>query len=135
MIKPSRCLDTRGLANDQPDRHRNIDGRVAAGTAVLRHAPAHGVAAVQSCRCGSNRAACPPYCRRIFLNDRDITSLRDRFVTEIRRSTFGFVFHRLYLINGISALENIVAPAYPNGEKSCLLRQRALDLLAKIRIS
>jgi len=70
-----------------------------------------------------------PSTGRIFLKDREITSLPERFLTEVRRSTFGFVFQQFNLIKGISALENVMAPAYPTGEKFSLLRARALASL------
>jgi putative ABC transport system ATP-binding protein len=70
-----------------------------------------------------------PTTGRIFLNEREITSLPERFLTEVRRSTFGFVFQQFNLIKGISALENVMAPAYPTGEKYSLLRKRALAAL------
>jgi len=70
-----------------------------------------------------------PSSGRIFVGEREITSLPERFLTEIRRSTFGFVFQQFNLIRGISALENVMAPAYPTGEKFSLLRARALEKL------
>ena len=70
-----------------------------------------------------------PTTGRIFLRDREITSLPERFLTEIRRSTFGFIFQQFNLIKGVSALENVMAPAYPTGEKFSLLRGRALATL------
>ena len=70
-----------------------------------------------------------PSSGRIFIGEREITSLPERFLTGIRRSTFGFVFQQFNLIRGISALENVMAPAYPTGEKFSLLRARALEKL------
>lgn len=70
-----------------------------------------------------------PTTGRIFLHDREITSLPERFLTEIRRASFGFIFQQFNLIKGISALENVMAPAYPTGEKFSLLRERALEKL------
>jgi putative ABC transport system ATP-binding protein len=70
-----------------------------------------------------------PSTGRIFLNEREITSLPERFLTEIRRSTFGFIFQQFNLIKGISALENVMLPAYPTGEKFSTLRKRALETL------
>lgn len=76
-----------------------------------------------------------PTTGRIFLNDREITSLPERFLTEVRRSTFGFVFQQFNLIKGISALENVMAPAYPTGEKFSLLRSRALATLKMFNLA
>lgn len=70
-----------------------------------------------------------PTSGRIVLRDREITSLPERFLTEIRRRTFGFIFQQFNLIKGITALENVMLPAYPDGESSVLLKKRALDLL------
>jgi len=47
-----------------------------------------------------------PTSGRIRVMNREITSLPERFLAEIRRKTFGFVFQQFNLIKGISALEN-----------------------------
>src|SRR5512141_2863433 len=57
-----------------------------------------------------------PTSGRIKVADREITSLPERFLTEVRRSTFGFIFQQFNLIKGITALENVMVPAYPVGE-------------------
>jgi putative ABC transport system ATP-binding protein len=67
-----------------------------------------------------------PTSGRIHLLDREITSLPERFLTEIRRKTFGFIFQQYNLIQGVTALENVMVPAYPSGEKSSAL-ERAMD--------
>jgi putative ABC transport system ATP-binding protein len=66
---------------------------------------------------------------RIVLGDREITSLPERFLTEVRRSTFGFIFQQFNLVKGITALENVMLPAYPLGEPHASLKRRARDLL------
>jgi ABC-type lipoprotein export system ATPase subunit len=65
----------------------------------------------------------------------DITSLPERFLTEIRRTTFGFIFQQFNLVKGISALENIMLPAYPTGERQSVFRQRALELMELLSVS
>lgn len=70
-----------------------------------------------------------PTAGRITLQEREITSLPERFLTEIRRETFGFIFQQFNLIKGITALENVMLPAYPNGENYVSLKKRAMDLL------
>ncbi len=70
-----------------------------------------------------------PTAGRIFLFDREITSLPERFLTEVRRKTFGFIFQQFNLIKGLTAIENVMAPAYPSGEKRRRLMKRAEDLL------
>jgi putative ABC transport system ATP-binding protein len=70
-----------------------------------------------------------PTAGRIRLLDREITSLPERFLTEIRRKTFGFIFQQFNLIRGISVLENVMLPALPSGESHSSLKGRALALL------
>lgn len=72
---------------------------------------------------------------RVYLHGNEITSLPERFLTEIRRRTFGFIFQQFNLIRGITALENVMVPAYPTGEKQSSLRKRAMDLLDLFSIS
>ncbi len=69
-----------------------------------------------------------------FLKDGDtpeveVTSLPERFLTEIRRQTFGFIFQQLNLIKGVTVLENILLPAYPLGKKHGVVKKRAEELL------
>ena len=76
-----------------------------------------------------------PTSGRIMLEEREITSLPERFLTEIRRETFGFMFQQFNLIKGISALENVMIPAYPNGEENASLKRRAMDLLILLNLA
>jgi len=65
----------------------------------------------------------------------EITSLPERFLNEIRRSTFGFIFQQFNLVKGITVLENVMLPAYPTGEGRALFRARALGLLEQFGLS
>jgi putative ABC transport system ATP-binding protein len=65
----------------------------------------------------------------------EITSLPERFLNEIRRSTFGFIFQQFNLVKGITVLENVMLPAYPTGEVRALFRLRALALLEQFSIA
>jgi putative ABC transport system ATP-binding protein len=69
-----------------------------------------------------------PTSGRIHVQGREITSLPERFLTEIRRSTFGFIFQQFNLIPGLTALENVILPAYPTGERRSVLEARAARL-------
>lgn len=70
-----------------------------------------------------------PTAGRIMLGEREISSLPERFLTEIRRKTFGFIFQQFNLIKGLSALENVMIPAYPTGEHRNVLKEKAMRLL------
>ncbi len=65
----------------------------------------------------------------------DISSLPERFLTDIRRKTFGFIFQQFNLVRGITVLENIMLPAYPTGEDQAVSKKRALGLLELFNIS
>lgn len=70
-----------------------------------------------------------PTSGRIMFQGREITSLPERFLTEIRRNAFGFIFQQFNLLKGITALENVMVPAYPGDQKRSVLEKRALSLL------
>lgn len=72
---------------------------------------------------------------RVFIDGTEVTSLPDRFLTAIRRRTFGFIFQQFYLIRGITTLENVMLPALPLGEKRGPLTERALALLEVLGIA
>ena len=76
-----------------------------------------------------------PTSGRVYLDDREISSLPERFLTEIRRKTFGFIFQQFNLVKGVTVLENVMLPAYPCGEKFSLLKQRAMYLLELFNIA
>jgi putative ABC transport system ATP-binding protein len=70
-----------------------------------------------------------PSAGRVRLDGRDISALSERFMTQLRRVTFGFVFQQFQLIRGLSVLENVMLPALPTGRPHRLARARALELL------
>ena len=76
-----------------------------------------------------------PTSGRVRIFGDEITSLPERFLSRIRRRSFGFIFQQFNLIKGITALENVMIPAYPSGEKHRVLRSRALDLLDLFNLS
>ena len=75
-----------------------------------------------------------PSSGRIFVQGREVTSLPERFLTAVRRRTFGFVFQQFHLVRGVNALENVMLPAYPLGERRGDLVRRALGLLESLEI-
>ena len=76
-----------------------------------------------------------PTAGRILLQDREITSLPERFLTQIRRTTFGFIFQQFNLLKGISVLENVMLPAYPLGEPLGGLKTRVMNLLELLNLT
>jgi putative ABC transport system ATP-binding protein len=76
-----------------------------------------------------------PTAGRIRLAGREITSLPERFLTQIRRQTFGFIFQQYNLLKGISVIENVMLPAYPLGESFSLMKQWAGQLLEMFNLA
>ena len=72
---------------------------------------------------------------RVRLKGEDISGLPERFLTEIRRRTFGFIFQQFNLVRGLSAIENIILPGYPTGTPRARLVERAEALLADMQLS
>jgi putative ABC transport system ATP-binding protein len=70
-----------------------------------------------------------PSSGRVRLDGRDISALPERFLTELRRATFGFVFQQFQLIRGLSVQENVMLPATPTGRPYAEVRARARQLL------
>ena len=76
-----------------------------------------------------------PTAGRILVDGEAISSLPERFLTEIRRRTFGFIFQQFNLIRGLSARENVMLPAYPTGAPLGRVRREADRLLERLALA
>ncbi|MDO8933276.1 MAG: ABC transporter ATP-binding protein [Rhodocyclaceae bacterium] len=76
-----------------------------------------------------------PTSGRVRLKGEDISGLPERFLTEIRRRTFGFVFQQFNLIKGLSALDNVMLPAAPTGRPHREVREQATALLDRLHLA
>jgi len=68
----------------------------------------------------------------LTLEGRDISHLPERFLTDIRRTTYGFIFQQFHLIQGMSVLQNVMLPLYPTDVDLPKLKNKAEGLLAGI---
>jgi putative ABC transport system ATP-binding protein len=75
-----------------------------------------------------------PTSGRVLLDGKRLSGLPERFLTDIRRHTFGFIFQRFNLIDGLSVLENVMLPAYPLGPVHAALTSRARRLLGQFEL-
>ena len=75
-----------------------------------------------------------PTSGRVFFQGEDISALPERFLTELRRRSFGFIFQQFNLIKGLSAVENIILPAFPTGRPRAELIAAANELLARLQL-
>lgn len=76
-----------------------------------------------------------PTSGRIFIDGRETTSLPERFLTELRRTRFGFMFQQFHLIKGLTAMENAMIPAYPTDKSASGIRDIAEGLFRRFGIS
>jgi len=76
-----------------------------------------------------------PTSGRVRLRGEEVSGLPERFLTEIRRRSFGFVFQQFNLIRGLSALENIILPALPTGRPRAQLVAAAMALLEQLQLT
>lgn len=67
-----------------------------------------------------------------YLEDVDITELRDRELAKIRNRHFGFIFQSYNLFPELSALENVMVPLMYAGKPKRERRERAENLLADV---
>ena len=54
-----------------------------------------------------------PTAGRVFVKGKDVAKLPERFLTNIRHKTFGFIFQNFNLIRNVSVRENVSLPLYP----------------------
>ncbi|MBL8573680.1 MAG: ABC transporter ATP-binding protein [Hyphomicrobiaceae bacterium] len=75
-----------------------------------------------------------PTTGRVRLNGEILSGLPEKFLADVRRRTFGFAFQRFNLIAGLSALDNVMLPAYPLGPPHRRLTARAMEMLANLGV-
>ncbi len=76
-----------------------------------------------------------PTSGRIYRGEQQLSGLPERFMTEVRRSTFGFIFQQFNLIKGLDVLENVMLPAYPLGPDYAQLQRAARVLLDRFGLN
>jgi putative ABC transport system ATP-binding protein len=71
----------------------------------------------------------------VFLNGRDVSQLTDRDSTEFRLHNIGFVFQRFYLMQTLTAAENVELPMAEQGVAKEARRRRVSELLDYVGLS
>ncbi len=76
-----------------------------------------------------------PTAGQIRWDDTDICALRADAADRWRHRQLGLIFQDFHLIDGLSALDNVLLPAhFDHWQPAAALRQRARDLLAEVGI-
>lgn len=71
---------------------------------------------------------------RVKVEGELVSNLPEPLLAVVRRRTFGFVFQQFQLIPGLSALTNVVLPAYPTGKPHRVIVDRGLALLSHLSL-
>ena len=58
---------------------------------------------------------CRPSSGRVVIDGREVTSLPEHFLVNVRREKIGFIFQRFHLFPDLSVRENLVLPLVPLG--------------------
>jgi len=75
-----------------------------------------------------------PTSGRIFVDGKDVVKLPERFLTNIRRQAFGFIFQQFHLIRELTVLENVLLPLFPLALGTRTMNERALSILERLKI-
>jgi putative ABC transport system ATP-binding protein len=134
-------IEARGLTKihnrNRPDEVtalRDADCAVAAGECVILRGPSGSGKTTLLSLVG---CMARPTAGAVLVEGRDVGRLPERFLTEVRRSTFGFVFQNNNLLGGLTVEENVVLPLVPLAMGFDAMRRRAeavletMDLLPK----
>ncbi len=73
-----------------------------------------------------------PTSGRVFITDKEVSKLPERFLTSFRREHVGIIFQQFNLIPELSVLDNVTLPLVPTPTPPKESRRRALELLKKL---
>src|SRR6266404_2659581 len=76
-----------------------------------------------------------PTSGQIFFEGRDLSTLGDNDLADLRLRAFGFVFQTFNLIPTLSALQNVEAKLAPTGVSKEDLREHSLALLGEVGLA
>ncbi len=76
-----------------------------------------------------------PTSGRVRVAGEVVSNLPEAFLAEVRRRTFGVVFQQFHLVAGLSALTNVMLPAYPTGRRHGEIARRAIELLDQLGLA
>ena len=73
-----------------------------------------------------------PSAGRVFVHDRDLSTMSPAERATLRRHDVGYVFQRLNLVPGLTAVENVMLPLELDGVRRKGCRTRALEALSAV---
>ncbi|MCE9646732.1 MAG: ABC transporter ATP-binding protein [Chloroflexi bacterium] len=76
-----------------------------------------------------------PTTGKVFINNKDVTSLNRNQRADMRRGTIGFIFQFFALIPTLTAYENVEMPLLLNGHAPAERRERIMELLKAVDLT
>lgn len=76
-----------------------------------------------------------PTTGRVYINNKDVTSLNRNQRADMRRGTIGFIFQFFALIPTLTAYENVEMPLLLNGHTPKERRERVMELLEAVDLT
>jgi putative ABC transport system ATP-binding protein len=76
-----------------------------------------------------------PTTGELYLNDRLVSSLKERELASLRNKEIGFVFQSFNLLARTTALDNVILPLKYSSVPRNLWRQKAEEMLALVELS
>lgn len=76
-----------------------------------------------------------PTTGQIIVGGKDVVKLPERFLTEVRRERFGFIFQQFNLIRDLSVMDNVLLPLYPLPISVKIMKERAWPILENLKIA
>lgn len=76
-----------------------------------------------------------PTSGRVSVAGAEVSKLPERFLTLVRRRTFGFVFQQYHLIPELSVRDNVMLPLYPEALGAREMARRVATALAEVELT
>ena len=76
-----------------------------------------------------------PTSGRVTVAGEEVSRLPERFLTRVRRRTFGFVFQQYHLIPDLNVRDNVMLPLYPEAMGITVMEQQATAALAEVELT
>ncbi|NOY52364.1 MAG: ABC transporter ATP-binding protein [Deltaproteobacteria bacterium] len=138
-MRETNLIQTEGVTKiynaHQPDEIRALEGislHIAPGeTTVFKGPSGSGKTSLLSLIGCMAR----PTSGRVIVRGKDVAKLPERFLTQIRRRTFGFIFQQFNLIRKADVLENVTLPLFPGRRSFTEIRERAESLLDRFELT
>ncbi len=72
---------------------------------------------------------------KVFFDGEDITKLKEKDLSRLRKEKFGFVFQGINLIDNLNVYENIISPTYKTKQSKKEIEERAFSLMEKLELT